>query len=264
MAGHRCYGEASSATTTRESGGAGRGPRLRISLVWSSQARALRILTFAEVEQTISDVDCQARTIAVRLGAMGRTYDRLDDRLREWMERQPVFFVSTAPLSGAGHVNCSPKGNRKELVILDDRRIAYLDQTGSGVETIAHLRENGRIVLMFCAFEGPPRIVRVHGRGRVVMAGDDDFGALAQRFPGAGGAGVRSVIVVEAQRVSDSCGYAVPLMSFESHRATLDEWADRKGRPGVEAYWAEKNQASIDDLPGIVPSPEHRSLEASG
>jgi hypothetical protein len=200
---------------------------------------------------------------AVRLAGMGRTYDRLDDRLREWMERQPVFFVATAPLSGGGHVNCSPKGNRQELAVLDERRLAYLDQTGSGVETIAHLRENGRIVLMFCAFEGPPRIVRVHGRGRVVAAGDDDFAALAGRFPGANGAGVRSVIVVDAERVSDSCGYAVPLMSFESHRPTLDEWADRKGRQGVEAYWADKNGASLDGLPGIVQGHELESRDAS-
>ncbi len=183
---------------------------------------------------------------------MGRTYDRLDRRLREWMERQPVFFVATAPLSGAGHLNCSPKGNREELVSLDEQRLAYLDQTGSGVETIAHLRENGRIVLMFCAFEGPPRIVRVHGTGQVVAAGDDDFEALAERFPGAGGVGVRSIIVVNAERISDSCGYAVPLMSFESHRPTLDEWAERRGREGVEAYREEKNRKSIDDLPGIV------------
>jgi hypothetical protein len=183
---------------------------------------------------------------------MGRTYDRLDDRLRPWMERQPVFFVATAPLSGAGHVNCSPKGNRQELVVIDERRLAYLDQTGSGVETIAHLRENGRIVLMFCAFEGPPRIVRVHGRGRVVAAGDDDFAELAKCFPRAGGAGVRSIIVVDAEQISDSCGYAVPFMSFASHRSTLDEWADRKGRPGVEAYWAEKNRTSMDGLPGLA------------
>jgi hypothetical protein len=182
---------------------------------------------------------------------MGRTYNRLDRRLRDWMERQPVFFVATAPLNSHGHLNCSPKGNRQELVSLDERRLAYLDQTGSGVETIAHLRENGRIVLMFCAFEGPPRIVRVHGTGRVVTAGDDDFAALAEHFPGAGGVGVRSIIVVEAERVADSCGYAVPLMSFDSHRPTLDEWADRRGREGVEAYWEEKNRKSIDDLPGI-------------
>ena len=186
---------------------------------------------------------------------MGRTYDRLDDRLRRWMERQPVFFVATAPLSGAGHVNCSPKGNRQELVVIDERRLAYLDQTGSGVETIAHLRENGRIVLMFCAFEGPPRIVRVHGRGRVVAASEDGFAGLAKCFPRADGVGVRSIIVVDAQQISDSCGYAVPFMSFESHRSTLDVWADRKGRQGVEAYWAEKNRTSIDGLPGVAPQP---------
>jgi hypothetical protein len=185
---------------------------------------------------------------------MARTYDRLDDRLRDWIERQTVFFVATAPLSGAGHVNCSPKGNRQELVVLDERRLAYLDQTGSGVETIAHLRENGRIVLMFCAFEGPPRIVRIHGTGRVLAAREDDFAALAECFPGGGGVGVRSIIVVNAERISDSCGYGVPVMRFASHRQNLDEWADRKGRAGIEAYWAEKNRTSIDDLPRAAQS----------
>ena len=184
---------------------------------------------------------------------MGRTHDRLDPGLQEWIERQPVFFVATAPLTEAGHVNCSPKGNRQELVVLNERRLAYLDQTGSGVETIAHLRENGRIVLMLCAFEGPPRIVRIHGRGHVVAADDRDFAALAKRFPGAGGVGVRSIIVVNAERISDSCGYGVPAMRFASHRPTLEEWANRRGRQGVVAYWDEKNRTSIDDLPGITP-----------
>ena len=183
---------------------------------------------------------------------MGRTYERIDARLSEWLLRQPVFFVATAPLAGDGHVNCSPKGNRRELVVVDDRSVAYLDQTGSGVETIAHLRENGRIVLMFCSFDGPPRIVRVHGQGRVVRPGEAGFEEIAGRFPGGGGDGVRSVIVVEAQRISDSCGYGVPLMAFEDHRTTLDEWAERKGRPGVTEYWAEKNGASLDGLPGVV------------
>lgn len=184
---------------------------------------------------------------------MGRTYDGIDDRLAEWMTRQPVFFVATAPLAGDGLVNCSPKGNRRELVVLDRRRLAYLDQTGSGVETIAHLAENGRIVIMFCAFDGPPRIVRVHGTGTPYRPGDPAFAELAPRFPGAGGAGVRSIVVVEAVRISDSCGYAVPLMDFEGHRSTLDEWADRKGREGVAEYWREKNSRSLDGLPGLAP-----------
>lgn len=182
---------------------------------------------------------------------MGRQYDRIDDRLAGWIAGQPVFFVSTAPLAGDGHINCSPKGNRGELAVLDDRRVAYLDQTGSGVETIAHLAENGRILLMFCAFEGPPRIVRIHGRGRAVCRDDEGFGALAAHFPRGGDVGVRSVIVVEAERISDSCGYGVPLMTFTGHRKTMDDWSERKGADGIAAYWAEKNTASVDGLPGI-------------
>lgn len=182
---------------------------------------------------------------------MGRTYDLIDTRMADWMKSQPVFFVATAPLSPGGHVNCSPKRNRDEFVVLDDRRVAYLDQTGSGVETIAHLAENGRIVVMFCSFDGPPRIVRVHGRGRSVRPGRPGWDVLADRFPGAGGTGVRAIVVVEADRISDSCGYGVPLMQFEQHRQTMDEWAERKGPEGVADYWSEKNSTSLDGLPGV-------------
>jgi hypothetical protein len=182
---------------------------------------------------------------------MGRIYDRIDARMAAWLESQPVFFVATAPLSATGLVNCSPKGNRDEFKVLDGRRVAYLDQTGSGVETIAHSRDNGRIVVMFCAFDGPPRIIRLHGEGHAVTAGDAGFELLARRFPGAGGVGVRSIITVDVRRVADSCGYGVPRMLFQGHRTTLDEWADRKGRDGIEAYWAEKNAISIDALEGL-------------
>lgn len=183
---------------------------------------------------------------------MGRTYDLIDTRLADWLTRQPVFFVATSALAPDGHVNCSPKGNRGELVVLGERRLAYLDQTGSGVETIAHLSENGRIVLMFCAFEGPPRIVRIHGRGHSVQPADLEFEALVARFPGGQGVGVRSVIVVDADRISDSCGYGVPLMRVEGHRSQMDQWAERKGRDGIADYWAEKNSSSIDGLPGVT------------
>ncbi len=182
---------------------------------------------------------------------MGRPHETIDHRLASWIEAQPVFFVATAPSSPTGHVNCSPKGNRHELVVLSDRSVAYLDQTGSGAETIAHLRENGRIVLMLCAFEGAPRIVRIHGHGRVLTAHSDGFGAVAARFGGAEGVGVRSIIVVEATRVADSCGYGVPVMSMVAHRPVLDEWAIRKGRQGIERYWEDNNALSIDGLPGI-------------
>jgi Pyridoxamine 5'-phosphate oxidase len=188
---------------------------------------------------------------------MAAIYETIDASLAAFVERQPVFFVATAPLGSAGHVNCSPKGNRGEFVVLDPRRVAYLDQTGSGSETIAHLRENGRIVVMFCAFEGPPKIVRFHGTGRCVGADDPDFAALAQRFPGAGAIGVRSIITVDVTRVSDSCGYGVPFMAFERHRPTMDQWSARKGEDGIRAYWAEKNTESIDGLPSLEAPEEH-------
>lgn len=182
---------------------------------------------------------------------MGRIYETIDDRLAAWITGQPVFFVATAPLDGAGHVNCSPKGNRDELAVLDGRTVAYVDQTGSGVETIAHLRENGRIVLMFCSFEGPPRIVRLHGRGRPIFVDDPEFDDLNGRF-GPPGVGLRSLITVDVERISDSCGYGVPLMILDRGRSTMDEWADRKGEDGIRQYWTEKNSHSIDGLPGLL------------
>jgi hypothetical protein len=185
---------------------------------------------------------------------MGRTYDEIGDRLAQWMEAQPVFFVATAPLSGDGSVNCSPKGNRDEFKVVDNRTVAYLDQTGSGVETVAHLQDNGRIVVMFCAFAGPPRIVRLHGTGRPAPAGSAEFAALKSRFAGSAGVGVRSIIAVDVRRVADSCGYGVPIMRFEGHRPTMDEWADRKGTEGIRAYWDEKNARSIDSLEGLPPT----------
>jgi hypothetical protein len=171
--------------------------------------------------------------------------------LAGWLEQQPVFFVATAPLDHDGHVNCSPKGNREEFAVLGPRRVAYLDQTGSGIETVAHLRENGRIVLMFCAFDGPPRIVRLHGTGRVITPESAELGEIGRRFARCSDPGARSIVVVDVSRVSDSCGYAVPLMDFRSHRPTLDEWAERKGRDGVRSYWGEKNSTSIDGLDGL-------------
>jgi hypothetical protein len=183
---------------------------------------------------------------------MGKTYEVIDQGLAEWLTAQPVFFVSTAPLSADGLLNCSPKGNRDEFAVVDERTVAYLDQTGSGIETIAHLRENGRIVVMFCAFSGAPRIVRLHGRGRAVLRDDPSFLELAARFPGGTGVGVRSIIVAEVSRIADSCGYGVPFMSFEGHRPTMDQWSSRKGPEGIRDYWAEKNAKSIDRLDGIT------------
>lgn len=197
---------------------------------------------------------------------MGRIHDSIDRRLAGWLERQPVFFVATAPLDPDGHINCSPKGNRGEFAVLAPDQVAYLDQTGSGIETVAHVRDNGRIVLMFCSFEGPPRIVRLHGRARVVTADEpafDDIGASFARLttPGPGPMGARSTIVTDIDRVSDSCGYAVPLMDFRSHRTTLDDWAERKGAEGIRGYWQEKNLSSIDGLAGLPLSAGAREPE---
>ena len=181
---------------------------------------------------------------------MGKDYERIDERLAGWLTAQPVFFVATAPLAADGHVNLSPKG-ADTLRVLDERTVAYLDLTGSGAETIAHVRENGRITLMVCAFSGPPQIVRLHGRGLVVRPGDAGFEELAGLFPDL--PGIRTVTRVAIERVGSSCGYAVPLMRYEGERDRLHRWAEAKGADGLEAYRADKNAVSIDGLPALDP-----------
>jgi hypothetical protein len=178
---------------------------------------------------------------------MGRTYDALDAHLIDWIDCQHLFFVATAPADG-GHVNLSPKGHDTFRVI-DEHTVAYLDLTGSGIETIAHLRDNGRLTIMFCAFDGPPQILRLYGRGDVVEPGHSDFDALAGRFPSL--PGTRSVIRLHVERVSSSCGYSIPLYTYEGERDTLLTWAERKGPDGLVAYHAEKNAVSIDGLDGL-------------
>jgi Pyridoxamine 5'-phosphate oxidase len=183
---------------------------------------------------------------------MGGSYEHIDDRMAQWLTSQPVFFVATAPDAPDGLVNCSPKGNRNELAVIDVHTVAYLDQTGSGIETIAHLRDNGRIVLMFCAFAGPPRIVRLHGHGQYRRPGEQGFAELTRHFPGAEGAGVRSIVIAAVDRVADSCGYGVPLMTFDRHRPTMDEWSARKGLARIHDYQAKRNAKSIDGLEGLT------------
>jgi hypothetical protein len=168
--------------------------------------------------------------------------------LAQWWREQPVFFVSTAPSGDGGHVNLSPKGY-DTLRVLGPQRVADLDLTGSGVETIAHLRENGRITLMACAFTGNPRISRIYGRGIVHEAGTSGFDALAPDFPPLPGR--RAIIEVDVERVTTSCGYAVPLMDLVDDRDRLTAWAEKKGDDGVVAYRAAKNRESIDGLPGL-------------
>ena len=179
---------------------------------------------------------------------MGKIKSEIDDTMRRFVERQHVFFVATAPASIEGHVNCSPKG-LDSLRILGPTTVAYLDYAGSGAETIAHVRENGRIEIMLCAFEGAPKIVRFHGRGEVVMPEDAEFGQLIAKF--APGPGVRSIIRVDVNRISDSCGYSVPRMQFEGDRRQLTDWAEHKGESGLARYQRDKNAVSIDGLPAI-------------
>jgi predicted pyridoxine 5'-phosphate oxidase superfamily flavin-nucleotide-binding protein len=184
---------------------------------------------------------------------MGKVHERIDDRLRAFLEAQHVFFVGTAPLSADGRVSVSPKGVGGTFVVLDDRTVAYLDITASGAETIAHLRENGRVTLMFCAFEGPPNVVRLHGRGRVVSLYDAGFADLLEHFDERRGA--RAVIVVDVERVSDSCGYGVPLYDLVGERDLLPAFMDRKGADGQAAYRRTKNRTSIDGLPAFDDDP---------
>jgi Pyridoxamine 5'-phosphate oxidase len=179
---------------------------------------------------------------------MGRVHDGIDTELRAFLERQPMFFVATAPLAADGQVNVSPKGLDGTFRVLAPRRVAYLDLTGSGIETVAHLRENTRITLMFCEFDGPARIVRLFGRGTVTTRDDPGFDALAARFAALPGA--RAVISVAVDRVGDSCGYGVPRLAFVEQRDRLVTWAESRGDDGLADYRAERNRRSIDGLPG--------------
>jgi hypothetical protein len=182
---------------------------------------------------------------------MGKLYETIDPKLEQWLLGQPVFFVATAPLSGDGHVNLSPKGMGGTFAVLGATQVGYLDYFGSGAETIAHLRENGRIVVMCCAFEGPPKIVRLHGRGRVVEPHDMEFATLRPRFGKDRDHAVRSIIVVDVERISDSCGYSVPLMDYVADRDILDLAQLKRPAEYYECDAREKNATSIDGLPAL-------------
>lgn len=185
---------------------------------------------------------------------MGSVWQQLDDSLRDWLAKQKLFFVASAPLAPDGLVNVSPKG-MDTFRVLGEQEVAYLDLTGSGVETIAHLRENGRIVLMFCAFEGSPRIVRLHGRGEALPAGTPEFARLAPQFRDL--PGIRAIVRVRLTRISDSCGFGVPRYAYEGERDTLVRWAEAKGgEAGLRDYRATRNARSVDGLPGLDPSSE--------
>ena len=200
---------------------------------------------------------------------MARLYDEIDEHMAGWIAKQPMFFVGSAPLGADGHVNVSPKGPIGSLRVLGPREVAYLDIAGSGAETIAHIRENGRIVVMLCAFEGPPRIVRLHGEGSVLRPGDAAFASLAEQaafdepsIPEAR----RAIVRVAVSRIADSCGYGVPLMSLEGHREHATLSAQKKlrvrGPSGIADEILERNAVSIDGLPAIGDGPPAGSRES--
>ena len=190
---------------------------------------------------------------------MAQSFEKIPDDFIPWIEEQPVFFVATATADPATHVNVSPRG-LDTFRVLDAKRVAWLDLTGSGVETIAHLKADGdaggRITLMFCAFDDPPRILRLYGHGTVHEPGDEAHDELRSRLPGVPGS--RAIIDVAVERVSSSCGFGVPLMEFVGPREQLVESARRKGEEKMVAYRVRKNAESIDGLPGLEPTPVPR------
>jgi hypothetical protein len=189
---------------------------------------------------------------------MGKVFEGIDEHQRAWIAAQALFFVGTAPLDGDGHVNLSPKGPIGTLRVVDEHTVAYLDGVGSGAETIAHLRENGRIVVMLCAFGGPPRILRLHGRGTVHLPGEDGYAELLEACgfdePSVPAAR-RSVVRVDVTRVADSCGYGVPLMEYVGPREHAEKWAAKRlrtrGPDAMREYQAEYNAVSLDGLPAV-------------
>ena len=193
---------------------------------------------------------------------MGTVYPELDERLVRFIASQPVFFVATAPCldaaGGGGHVNVSPKGYRDTFAVLDPLTVAYLDLTGSGAETIAHVRQNGRITIMFCSFDRTPKILRIYGTGRAVLPADPDWARLAAHFSADPGSGTgtdrgshRAIIVVRIDRIADSCGYAVPVMELAGERDLLTKWSQRRSADDLAEYRVKHNTESLDGLPAL-------------
>ena len=180
---------------------------------------------------------------------MGKIYTAIDDDLKAWLAAQHMFFVATAPSGDDGHVNCSPKG-RDTFRVIGPTEVAYMDFAGSGIETVAHVQQNGRICLMFCSFEQKPRIVRLHGKACVLAPSSERYAGIQQRLGGYQ-LGMRSIVHVECTRIADSCGFGVPLYDFVGARETLNAWAEKKGADGVREYVKKKNAESIDGLPGL-------------
>lgn len=179
---------------------------------------------------------------------MGKEFAEIDARIEQWIGRQKMFFVATAPLAADGLINCSPKG-LDALCVLGEKQLAYVDVGGSGIETVAHIRENRRIVIMLCAFDGPPKIFRFYGRGTVVEPHDDGFAELLTKFPAQ--PSVRNIIVVDVERIRDSCGYGVPEYDFRGQRDSMHNWLESKTEEEMRAYRKDNNSESLDGLPGL-------------
>jgi len=179
---------------------------------------------------------------------MGKEYTEIDDGIQQWMARQHVFFVATAPLENNGHVNCSPKG-LDSLRVLGRRKLAYADTGGSGIETVAHLKQNGRITVMLCAFDGPPKIVRFYGAGRAVEPHDADFASLAMEFPRL--PAIRNIVVIDVDLITDSCGFGVPLYDYRRQRDSLANDFAHRSQQEILDYRRERNATSLDGLPGL-------------
>lgn len=200
---------------------------------------------------------------------MGRVYDAIDDSLQRWLDKQPLFFVGTAPNDTGGHVNVSPKGGPGLFRVLGPHQVAYVDLIGSGVETVAHLQENGRIVAMFCAFDGPPKIVRLHGQGRVVPEDDPEYAALLPEFSVSDDLRplARGMVIIDVTRISDSCGFGVPKMEVVSERDQLLRWSENQQAKNGDAwkarYMAANNAQSIDGIPGYDPEADLNDAEAA-
>jgi hypothetical protein len=195
---------------------------------------------------------------------MAKFFDSISEKHREFIEEQHMFFVATAPLSEDGHVNLSPKG-LDSFRVLSPNRVAYLDMTGSGNETSAHLAENGRITFMFCAFKGEANIMRLYGTGRTILPDTPEWDDMLPLFTLY--LGVRQIIVADIDLVQTSCGYAVPFMDFKADRQTLEKYWVNKGEAAIPKYWRDRNQQSIDGLPtpicAIVEQNEQRMAETS-
>jgi hypothetical protein len=181
---------------------------------------------------------------------MSQTHGNITSEISTWIREQSVFFVATAPRALSGHINVSPKGG-DSFRVLGPLEVIYQDFTGSGAETVAHVRENGRIVVMFCAFQGSPKIVRIHGHAMLITVENPRYAEFEELFPA--NPGTRAFVHIRVDRISDSCGYSVPLYQFQSQRETLDRWASTKTPEGLKAYRAMKNRQSIDGLPALLP-----------